>query len=718
MSKRFLLGPASSGKTTQLINQLVDLISNGTRPDRILVLVPQIAQTTRFRSALRRVRGPMRGEPQIGTFYGLAQQHVGLFFPIVAEAAGFAFPQREPVFINVEAAQYFVNQIVEPRIADFDDLKLFRPRLLTQILDSMNKAATSGFELGEVARRLESAWEGEPRRLYSYQRMQEVALAFRDFCLKNNLLDFSLTMDVYARHLLHTPSYHDYVAARYRHVLTDNLEEGTPALHDFLDLISRTCDSAVYAEDYPAGYRLFLGADPASAQVLRRNLLAQASFELQETYAPDTPIRAFGSTLMAQFDHEPRKPQSLISNLNSAIEIGSAKYWTQMVDWVAEQIVALVENGIAPSEIAVLAPYVEDVLRFELSERLQAQGIGVRSLRPSRPLYDHPITRMLVAWAKLAHPKWGQLVSSAELSRALAVSIDGLDLIRAQLLADAALRIAPNRLAEIEEQSLWNRVGMRFRESYLRLARWLTQASTQSLTLAPDASPNAQPVPLDIFWQQLFTDVLSQPGFALSTDLEGAQVCDKLIRSMRSFREVFDRANLTPQTVPATEIAVLNLQPRPTEPRNEDIGFEYVTLLTEGIMAAQYAPEVQNGNGNEVEVAPSEILLATAFAYLTGDHRSRHQFWLDLNSPGWYERIYQPLTHPYVLRRTWPLGQRWTEELEHDAAQTMMRRIIGGLTARCTEQIHLASSQLSINGQEEAGPLSRAVQRVMAAQTL
>ena len=139
-------------------------------------------------------------------------------------------------------------------------------------------------------------------------------------------------------------------------------------------------------------------------------------------------------------------------------------------------------------------------------------------------------------------------------------------------------------------------------------------------------------------------------------------------------------------------------------------------------MAAQYAPEASgvgqasNVKRQESDNSPNagaDILLATVYAYLTGDHHSRHQFWLDLNSPGWYERIFQPLTHPYVLRRTWPVGQRWDEQLEHDAAQSMMRRVVGGLTARCSDQIHLASSQLSINGQEEAGPLARAVQRVM-----
>ena len=37
-----------------------------------------------------------------------------------------------------------------------------------------------------------------------------------------------------------------------------------------------------------------------------------------------------------------------------------------MVTWVVERIETLVGHGVRPKDIAVLAPYVEDILRFEL----------------------------------------------------------------------------------------------------------------------------------------------------------------------------------------------------------------------------------------------------------------------------------------------------------------------------------------------------------------
>lgn len=243
MSRIYLTGQPGTGKTTRLTGRMVALVEAGVRPDRILALLPQQAAARRLRAALAAARGNTRGEPAISTIYGLAQQHVALFFPLIAEQAGFAVPGREPVFLTVESAQYFLNLALQPERAAFDDLKLHRPRVVSQLLDNLNKSAEAGFGLNEIASRLQSAWTGEQRRSLAYRAAENVALEYRAFCLKHSLIDFSLTIDLFARHLLRAPSYRDYISARFRHVLVDNIEEGVPVLHDF----SKCCWSAAKA---------------------------------------------------------------------------------------------------------------------------------------------------------------------------------------------------------------------------------------------------------------------------------------------------------------------------------------------------------------------------------------------------------------------------------------------------------------------------------------
>ena len=670
-----LYGPPGAGKTARLIEQMTALIERNTRPDRILILVPQQAMTTRYREALGRIKGDFkpRGEPEITTIYGIAQRHVSLFFPLIAAQAGFA-GAGEPVFINVELTQYFLNHIVEPRKYEFDDLRLYRPRLLGQIIDNLNKSAIAGFGLEETSARLGSAWAGEPRRLESYTRAQQASQDFRQFCLSHNLMDFSLMMETWARFLLPDPSYLAYIAARYQHVLADNLEENPPVMHDFLRALLPTAQTATFAIDDPGGYRLFLGADVASARQLAA--LCDEAIHLPDSHTGSPQVVAFAQAI-SQNQKTERAQDAL------AAPPITAKYWAGMVKEVAARIARLVADGAPAGEIAVLAPFVEDVLRFELEDALRPHGISVAPLRPSRPLFDHPITRALVTLAQLARPDWGTSPSEGEVARALAACIDGFDLARAQLVAAELRKINPRGLPAMESQARWERVGMRFFERYHRLQQWISQPRS---------------IPLDLFWQQLFTDVLSQPGFGLSAELPNAGVsanaADKLIRSARNFREVIedaarsappDQKNGLPQT---------------------DIGKDFIQLLSEGIMAAQYQPPAPANPA-------SAVLLAPVYAYLTNDMRSQYQFWLDINSPGWHERIYQPLTHPYVLSRQWKYDRSWTEQDERAARDEMFRRVMLGLAYRCGAGVFVASSQISLTGQEDAGPLAKAIQRVM-----
>ena len=697
--RTYLVGHAGARKTSRLTARLVALIEGGTRPDRILCLLPQRNAITRANAALATARTSTRGQPFVTTLGGLAQQHVALFFPLIAASAGFAEPAREPVFINVEAAQYFVNQLLEAHMPAFEDLKLFRARIVSQALDNLNKAATSGFGLDQIAARLASAWPGESRRLLAYRAVEETAREFREFCLRQGLLDFSLTLDLFGRHLLNAQSYRDYAAARFRHVLIDNVEEGAPPLHDLAAFLLTTCDSALIVEDDPGGYRLFLGADVASARRLRALCVVEVVDDTRAT-GPARLAQALDAALAVAAPDAPAAAERAPEQAAAAVTVlETPKYWTVMVQGVVERIRDLVAEGVPAAQIAVIAPFVQDVLRFELQERLRSHQIALTSLRPSRPLFDHPVTRALVAFARLAHPDWDSAPTAAELARALSVAIDDLDIVRAQLLADQAARIGlRNGLPDLTDAALWTRVGMRFRERYVTLQHWLAEWARRRMTDFGAAQP------LDLFWQLLFTEVLSQPGFGLSSDRDSASTGDRLIRSARAFREVFEQRELRPGTI--RHAALLPLAPAQGAPRivSDDIGLAYTTTLSEGMLAAQFVRESSVEDG---------VLLAPVYAYLTNDCRSRVQFWLDVQSGGWHERIYQPLTHPYVLMRAWSRDDKWTDADEVREARSMLRRVVTGLAYRCDERVVLASSQLSISGQEESGMLARALQRVV-----
>jgi hypothetical protein len=89
------------------------------------------------------------------------------------------------------------------------------------------------------------------------------------------------------------------------------------------------------------------------------------------------------------------------------------------------------------------------------------------------------------------------------------------------------------------------------------------------------------------------------------------------------------------------------------------------------------------------------------------------QFWLDIGSPSWYQRLDQPLTHPYILSRGWQQGDLWDAEDELKASYQSLERLSIGLLKRCREKVYLGMSELDVRGFENRGLLIRIIQNVL-----
>jgi len=90
-----------------------------------------------------------------------------------------------------------------------------------------------------------------------------------------------------------------------------------------------------------------------------------------------------------------------------------------------------------------------------------------------------------------------------------------------------------------------------------------------------------------------------------------------------------------------------------------------------------------------------------------------YQFWLDIGSLGWWERLYQPLTNPYVYQSTWKKDLLWSEDREYALNQSMMAKLIEGLLIRCDKGMYASIVQTNEYGAQNSGPLLKAFQRLI-----
>ena len=142
-AKIFLSGPAGSGKTTAGVKRMEHLIKEGIRVDSLLILTPQRTLQEPYLASLHSPETAPGGEVTLATVGGLARRMVDLFWPLAAETAGFAHPDKAPIFLTLETAQYYMAHIVRPLLDEgyFESVTIDRNRLYSQIIDNLNKSA-------------------------------------------------------------------------------------------------------------------------------------------------------------------------------------------------------------------------------------------------------------------------------------------------------------------------------------------------------------------------------------------------------------------------------------------------------------------------------------------------------------------------------------------------------------------------------------------------
>jgi hypothetical protein len=676
--KLFVSGPSGTGKTTAGVERMRYLLAQGVPGESILMLTPQRTLQEPYLDLLYSPERSAGGEVTSATMGGLARRIVDLFWPIAAEAAGFANPDQPPIFLSLETSQYYMAHLVRPFLDQgyFESVTIDRNRLYSQILDNLNKAAVIGFPHTQIAERLDSSYYGDPAQRRVYADAQDCANRFREYCLGHNLLDFSLEMEVFSNILWPLPQVRDYLTRTYRHLIYDNVEEDNARAHDILREWLPDFDSALLLFDPSGGFRYFLGADldtgGALSQICDEQTEMQESFVATEavTYMREGLIKAIDPSFESRVESE--KPDG------SPLSIIQSRFYPELLDMVVSEIEAIVSSGIPPSEIVVLAPYLSDALRFSITHRLEARDIPWRSHRPSRSLRDEPASHALITLAALAHPYWNIHPPKFDIAYTLMQSMDGLDLVRAQLLADIVYRQRDLSLSSFEniKPDVQERITFTFGNRYSMLRDWLL------------AYREGIPLPLDHFFRKLFGEVLSQVGFGYHRNFDSVRVAGNLVESVKNFRM-------------AMEPSIVG-KDRP----NFDLGREYIAMLDDGVIAASYLEAWRSENKDAVLVSP-------AHTFLMMNRPVTYQFWLDPGSSGWYERLSQPLTHPYILSRGWEPGRMWTDADEVQYSGEAMARLISGLLLRCRERVYLGIAELGESGFEGRGELLRAFQKVL-----
>ncbi|MGJ5676280.1 MAG: recombinase family protein [Nostochopsis sp.] len=638
---------------------------------------------------------PVRCKTPLGFF----QDEVILFWPLLVQSL--KLKAQFPVRLRPETEQELATRLWRPYINE-DILRRAGTneyRLVRRILDLLQLAAYSGTAVEDIGKILAVAFPSQDSDTnLEPEFLSALLLDWRNWCLERGLLSYGIITELYNQYLLTDSHYQQRLTQRYQGILADDVQDYPAVARHLFELLLN--DGAVGAFSYnPDGIvRLGLGADP--------NYMRELAAYCQQETLTGSPEHSLAERLTTPMIEIITEPMTLLS-LPEVVQSIQATSRAQLLRQTAEVIVQAIKQGLVePEQVAVIAPGLDAIARYTLTEILTKQGILVKSLNEQRPLIASPIIRTLLTVLPLVYPGLGRLVdrdavaemlvmlskgdegigrwedeesaesNSAQQLNSPAVHQPKIDPVRAGLIADYCFQPHPERpnLLPVTAFDRWDRLGYAATTAYNEIVKWLEeQRSQQELRLIPSPISLLDRAIQRFLWDG--SNLAYEQLAALRELLETAQhywEIDTRLRQIASNR----LGGETPQNTIA----------------------EFMQLLQHGTITANPYPMRPMGT------AAKAVTLATIFQYRSSRRSHRWHFWLDASSPLWAKGGAATLFGaPFFVRDRF--GEPWTAEDEQLAEEQRLRRILADLLSRVSERVYLCHSDLAVNGQEQLGPL-------------
>ena len=637
------------------------------------------------------------------TPFGFFEQEVLLFWPLLVQSLDLRaqFPLRLQPETELELAARLWRRELDEGI--LQQTGVSPNRMVRRTLDLLQLAAVSGTPREEIPSILEQGFAGDGGSNNLWTSMGELLERWREWCLTRGLLTYGIVCELYWRYLLQDGTYQQHLASRYQAAIADDVDDYPAISGHLFDRMLDLGAAGAFSYNRDGGVRLGLGADTEYLARLEGRCQRVENLDAKAGLAPEIGDLAVSLAVNSEGFYPlglslPGKVRSLETTSRA-----------QLLRETAEIIVDAVKSkAVEPQEIAVIAPGMDAIARYTLTEILARDRIAVTSLNDQRPLSSTPEIRALLTLLALVYPGLGRLVDRDGAAEMLVVlgsqkhrSLEtedfnpafnlksqipnqkSIDQVRAGLIADHCFcpDIDRPQLLAITAFPRWDRLGHRAAGAYEQIVEWIEQQrSQQQERLLP--SPIAL---LDRAIQKFLMNDRYLPYDRLSALRE-------LMETAGHYWEIQGRLQRV----------------EPTNGGESETIAHFIQLLRQGTVTANPFPV--RSEGPEAQA----VTLANIFQYRSSRRAHKWHFWLDAGSPLWLSGGAATLFGAPLFLRS-QQGHPWQTEEEAAADQQRLRRILLDLLSRCS-LLYLCHSELAVNGQEQTGPLLPLIHSSVACQ--
>ncbi len=706
----WIVGTSRSGKTTRLIEQFC-IWSNTVEPLSAKV-------SSRSRSGRGRIgqTGPAilvlaaNGENRLEladrltiatqgkytfnstTPFGFFEQEVMLFWPLLVDSLDLKaqFPIRLQPEKELELAARLWRREIDEGI--LQEIGVSPNRMVRRTLDLLQLAAVSGTPIEQIPSILEQGFAQESGSSHLWTSMGDLLGQWREWCLTRGFVTYGIICELYWRYLLPNETYQQHLADRYQAVIADDVDDYPAISRDLFEFLLLRGATGAFTYNPDGGVRLGLGADTAYMARLETRCGRVENLDRQAGLVADVGELAVNLTVNS--DNFYPFGLSLPESVRSIQTTSRAQLLRETAEIISEAVKSKVA---APGDIAVIAPGIDAIARYTLTEILARDNIATESLNDQRPLSSTPAIRALLTLLALVYPGLGRLVDRDAFAEMLVVlgsqrhrqgeeeeagegnnrksqilNSKSIDPVRAGLIADHCFcpELDRPQLLPITAFPRWDRLGYRAAAAYEQIVEWIEEQRAQ---------------------QQ--ERLLMSPISLLDRAIQKFLIFDRYLAYDRlaALRELMETATHY------WEVDGRMQQIEPNAGSDSETIARFIQLLRQGTVTANPFPVRPDGLDSQT------VTLANIFQYRSSRRAHKWHFWLDAGSSLWLEGGAATLYGAPLFWRS-RSGRSWQTEDEEAEGEQRLRRILVDLLSRCS-QLYLCHSELAVNGQEQTGPL-------------
>jgi DNA helicase-2/ATP-dependent DNA helicase PcrA len=637
-------GPLKSGKTDSLVKKFTELIKSGVSSSEILFLCENSYKknflTGKIKDELANQDIHGLGNIPVYTFNGIVYNSINNNWPIIENIL---YSENSdtvimPYLTGLDTTQFLIKSIIKSD--DFSDY-FSKNNLLHQLFRRYKLITENQLDLKEIE---------EKSVLLNETFSDSAAKAFKELRTKTNnyrSFDYLKQINTFI-YLLNSEKIKDFSNINY--FFADDIDEYSYSAIIFTKYMINKSKNVFLSSDpegtarrgflcgYTSGWKEIKNIVQENPTILKsKSPFYSNAMKVFENIKGQSPFENFKSWSSEQD-----------ANTQSGIAVSNEEKRAEMLDKACLKLKELVDEGANPSDIVIIAPIIDESVKFNLKEFFTENNLQYQFLSGSKNLYDNLLVYSSIIILELINRDWGITPSVFEI----------------RILLNGLLNIPINLCREVLD-------------SYEK-----TGKLSPNVVFGENNS--------DITYQNLVATIknLSDPNYNAYDQM--IEIVSKVITPVINEHSELEPLNMTIKSL--NEFTILF---------SKNNG----NFLYPKDWINQIKNKITSDNPSlAFEIKENSIVIATPQKAVDFEIASKYQIWFDISSQEWTKDDVGTLYNAWVFQKNSAIAE-YTPEIHNKLTLEKTAHLLRKLIILANKQIFGFSSVLDSTGNENTGIL-------------